>query len=132
MENYNDFNEGLKLSKLRKIIPFILFSYIPNSEVIESPNVINNSDHVIYLKCEDNSDIVELSPGEIYNGRIDGIKHPKYGVYKIVDYVDDIFGIQIYNDDIKLGKLPLSVNVKLGGGKLDSPPDEGWESIFNK
>lgn len=119
------------VGNLKKVIPFLLFSYLPNTQSNPIPNVTNNSNHVIHLKSEDSNKVIKLNPGEVYTKRIDGINHPNVGVYKVIDYVDELFGIQIYDNDIKLGKLPKSVNDKLGGGLLTTPPDKNWENIFN-
>lgn len=115
---------------LNRILPYIFFLYSPNVEVKNVPNVLNNSKYSIKLKSEDSNEIIILSPGESYDGRIDGISHPIFGVYKVVDYVDEIFGIQIYDDKLKLGDLPLEVNNKLGGGHLDKSPDIKWDGLF--
>lgn len=129
---YNEFNEKVNYNKLKKIIPFLLLQYIPSDESRPVPNVENKSKYTIYLKDENSSDIITLKPGEVYNGRIDGIKHPTKGVYKVVDYVDEIFGVQVYDNDVKYGNLPTYVNDKLGGGHLSKSPDNNWYELFAK
>lgn len=131
MLNYDEYIKEMKMSDIKKVIPFILFSYLPQTQHIDVPNVKNNSDNDIFLKSEYSSNIIKLEPGESYNKRIDGIKTQK-GVYKVVDYVDELFGIEVNNKDLNINHLPEYINTKLGGGYLKKSPDKNWDSLFKE
>jgi RHS repeat-associated protein len=100
----------------------------------------NNSKSVIWFKPEDNKLApVSLAPGNSTSMRIDGVTHPLYPgqVYKVIDKMDILFGVEATNSGICIGcnslvwPMPGEFNALGGGGWLSQPP-YGWEAIFDK
>lgn len=96
--------------------------------------VDNQSDHTIYVKPEDGSAAVEVRPGGVYPGRHDGISAPHIRngqVLKTSDYV----GATVTNSGIETtvpGLQHFSTTEGVTGSEwLDSPPDAGWNSLFD-
>lgn len=89
--------------------------------------VHNMSDEVIYAKPEEGTEPVAVPPhGEYYN--IDGFK--AYGkVYKLPD------GVHASVKDggkVKVSSLTGQFIYMLGGGVLPTPPDGGWQKLFER
>ena len=91
--------------------------------------VQNNCNRPICVKPENGTGAVIIQPGDSYDGEVDGVSDCNGDVHKITDPFNDS-DIVVGDDGVNLGG-PDFVNNWLGGGKLDCPPDDGWNALFD-
>lgn len=100
--------------------------------------VRNYSKFTIWCKNEDDSGVFSITSGEKTKSRIDGLTHPARPgeVFKVVTIMMDYFGLDVYDNGISFQSafwpIDKDLNELLGGGWLQSPPDSGWNPIFEK
>jgi hypothetical protein len=76
-----------------------------------------------------------MQPGSTIDFMVDGITHPNFPaqVFKAVDYIDLIFGINVTPNFIYVNTSEgIELNQLGGGGWMNQPPDPGWNAIFEK
>lgn len=86
----------------------------------------NKSNDSVFAKAEESDEVIEVKPGETIYG-LDGAK-TKRGVYKITDGVHSV----VCKDGRVWEKSFSSFLIDLvRGGNLSSPPDAGWQKLFD-
>lgn len=111
----------------------------------------NNSNHTVFVKPENANTAVEVRPHEPYEGRIDGICVPAKMPNKVLKVVDNCDAevkddrIVVHCNDANLEsfgvpwdqEIPGSsganaqVMQRFIGGWKNSPPDDGWNAVFD-
>lgn len=97
-------------------------------QMYKGKSVVHNmSDEVIYAKPEEGTEPVAVPPhGELYN--IDGFK-ANGKVYKIPDGVHAKVS---QNGKVSIASLTGTLMYMLIGGVLPTPPDGGWQKLFER
>lgn len=97
-------------------------------QMYKGKSVVHNmSDEVIYAKPEEGTEPVAVPPhGELYN--IDGFK-ANGKVYKIPDGVHAKVS---QNSKVSIASLTGTLMYMLIGGVLPTPPDGGWQKLFER
>lgn len=94
----------------------------------QKTKLINESCDTVYLKPEEGGEPQELHSGKVAYD-FDGVK-TKGQVYKLVDGTHARIDI---NGEVKIDSVSgRIINCILGGGKLEAPPDAGWQKLFDK
>ena len=87
----------------------------------------NKSNGSVFIKPEDGKDPEEVKSGDIKYG-IDGVKINGQ-VYKLTDGTHAII---TENGKVKITSLTAMIFYVAMGGKLNTPPDEDWQTLFDK
>ena len=120
MNPYTWFFSELSAVFLLFVITFLLLEHYIGDTVVE-----NDTEHDIYAKDEESSNVVVIPSHKRVSG-IDGIKVDGV-VYKLCSGTH-----VVVKEDGKVRTKSLTgkfVN-NTRGGKISSPPDEGWNNIF--
>ena len=89
--------------------------------------VSNQSSSMIYAKPEEGAEPVEVSPQGEYFGT-DGVKAGGK-VYKLPNGVHATVS---QNDKVSIASLTGTLMYMLIGGVLPTPPDGGWQKLFDR
>lgn len=117
----------------KKLKPTIAFGVCVVSAAVSAylyartdTRLINKSNDSVFVKTEEGDEVVEVKPGETIYG-LDGAK-TKRGVYKITDGVHAVVckSGRVWEKSLSSFALDL-----VRGGKLSSPPDAGWQKLFD-
>ena len=112
---------GLAVCVILCIVFFLLYALKADTKLT------NESDTSVFTKPEEGEEPNEVKPNEMLYG-LDGVKS-KGRVYKLVDgthaTVTETGKVKIHSI---FGKLVNSIR----GGELTSPPDNGWQKLFEK
>ncbi len=94
----------------------------------QKTKLINGSCDTVYLKPEEGGEPQELHSGKVAYD-FDGVKS-KGQVYKLVDGTHARIDI---NGEVKIDSVSgRIINRMFDGGKLEAPPDAGWQKLFDK
>ena len=112
-------------SEFGTILLYILIIISLKKHYIGDTVVENDTDHDIYAKDEESSNVVEIPSHKRVSG-IDGIKVDGV-VYKLCSGTHVVVK---ENGKVRTKSLTGKFVNNTRGGKISSPPDEGWNNIF--
>ena len=87
----------------------------------------NESDTSVFAKPEEGDEPNEVKPNETLYG-LDGVK-TKGKVYKLVD---GTHATVTETGEVKIHSLFSKALNAVSGGELETPPDKGWQKLFEK
>ena len=119
-------------SKDEKGIRFMLFAVVLFAfafvlYMITDTKLTNESDKSVFAKPEEGDEPNEVKPNETLYG-LDGVK-AKGTVYKLVD---GTHATVTETGEVKIHSLFSKALNAVSGGELKTPPDKGWQKLFEK
>lgn len=95
--------------------------------VFTDTKLTNESDTSVFAKPEEGEEPNEVKPNETLYG-LDGVK-AKGTVYKLVD---GTHATVTETGEVKIHSLFSKALNAVSGGELETPPDKGWQKLFEK
>ncbi|WPC76053.1 hypothetical protein [Vibrio porteresiae] len=116
--------------KLARKVSLALLASVFISPTLSFADVINDSDHSIYVKPESSTKPVEVKKGEEYKGPQDGVA-ANGKVFKNIDGSD--VEVDKHGTAKVIQKNPVRLLAEeVRGGYLEKSPDKGWDPVFAK
>ena len=105
----------------------VLFAFAFVLYMITDTKLTNESDKSVFAKPEEGDEPNEVKPNETLYG-LDGVKS-KGKVYKLVD---GTHATVTETGEVKIHSLFSKALNAVSGGELETPPDKGWQKLFEK